>query len=886
MSAITKYLSDYQPLDFVINSVYLTFDLSPNKTLVTNQMQVTTRSGYSGKICLDGEHLKLVSLKVDGAEISAENYVLTDSSLEFATPIGEFAVEIITEIDPENNTRLEGLYRSGGNYCSQCEPEGFRCITYFADRPDNLTLYTTKIIADKAENQVLLSNGNLLETGDLPDGKHYAIWQDPFLKPSYLFAVVAGNLSVLADSYQAADGREIKLEIYTDEKHLAKSRHAMDSLINSMRWDEERFGLIYDLDRYMIVSVDDFNMGAMENKGLNVFNSKYVLASAETATDTDFEGVEAVIAHEYFHNWTGNRVTCRDWFQLTLKEGLTVFRDQEFTADQLSPGVKRIEDVRRLRSHQFIEDAGPRSHPIQPQSYVEMNNFYTMTIYEKGAEVVRMYQTILGRDGFRKGMDLYFERHDGQAVTVADFRNAMADANQIDLSQMHNWYFQAGTPILKVSTKFVAEMNEFRIKASQSLPENSVNSKDFQPMVLPIKLGLYKQTGEQIQLDLTQVEQGAIRSENGSVVLLMTELEQEFVIKQISEQAVASVLQDFSAPVRLDYPQTIDELELLARFDADYFNRWEAINKLSLTEIKQNIARVQQGKPVELSAGFKAVQAGLIAEAKLPKADLSFLAYAMALPDMAYLIDEFSQQGELDLDALLAVYRQIPDLVGAEFEQDLTEIYQQLQTDKPYQYKTKDIGERAFKNRALSYLVATKSATAIEFAGEQYQQQAQMTDVYASLQNLAKIDSEQTEAALNDFYQKWQDEPLVLDKWFALQASSERGDVFARLEGLLNHEKFSYKNPNRVRSVIGVFANLNLANFHDISGKGYAWLAKQVLIIDKINPQISARMVIPLTEWRKFDKTRQDLMLAELKNISQQLESKDLAEIVNKSLPN
>lgn len=877
MTRQVHYLKDYQPTDYEVESICLEFDLHPNLTQVINRMKVVPRPGFKGRLVLNGEHIKLLRVAINGQELTAENYQLANGLLSFNTPQDAFDLEIHTQVDPENNTRLEGLYRSGGNYCTQCEAEGFRCITFYPDRPDVLTVFTTKIIAEKTTNSVLLSNGNLIEEGVLADGRHYAVWHDPFPKPSYLFAVVAGNLSCLSDRYQAADGREISLKIYTDERHLEKCHHAMASLKHSMRWDEERFGLIYDLDTYMIVAVDDFNMGAMENKGLNVFNSKYVLADPMTATDADYEGVESVIAHEYFHNWTGNRVTCRDWFQLTLKEGLTVFRDQEFTADQLSPHVKRIEDVRRLRSMQFAEDAGPMAHPIQPQSYVEMNNFYTLTVYEKGAEVVRLYQTLLGKDGFRKGLDLYFKRHDGQAVTVEDFRDAMAAANDTDLLQMQAWYSQAGTPTLTVETHYCANSKTFTLKCRQSIAK----SKSFQPLLIPIKLGLYDLKGEMIKLTLAQAGSDAIREESGSLVLLMIEEEQVFVIKGIAQQPTPSLLQGFSAPVRLLYEYTDEQLVHLAHYDQDSFNRWEAIQRLALKELMANVERLQAGKAFVLGSVYRALFATLLVETQDQANDLALLAYALALPDINYLIEQYEQ---LDIEAVLQAHKTMKITLGQEFARELKEIYQRLNVQQPYEYNQVSIGERLLKNRCLSYLVSTESEEAKTLAIQQFKNQSNMTDVYAALQSLSQLSDEKAEQCLDEFYEIWRSEPLVVDKWFGLQAASERGDVFSRLDNLIKHSDFSYTNPNRVRSVIGVFAHLNLLNFHDVSGCGYRWLADQVLIIDKINPQISSRMVIPITQWKKLDSTRQALMLEQLQRVKTELSSKDLDEIVTKSL--
>lgn len=873
-----NYLKDYQPADFVIETVDLSFELLPTATLVTNRLSVKKAQVQASQLKLNGENLELVSVRIDEQVLTKTDYQQDDLFLTLNIEGSECVVEIVTRVNPESNTALEGLYRSGGNYCTQCEAEGFRRISYFLDRPDVLSVYTTTIIADKATNPVLLSNGNLVEFGDLEDGRHFATWHDPFKKPCYLFALVAGDLAHMEDHFKAQDGRDICLRIYTDSAHLSKCRHAMDSLIHSMRWDEERFGRIYDLDIYMIVAVDDFNMGAMENKGLNVFNSKYVLADPQTATDTDFEGVEAVIAHEYFHNWTGNRITCRDWFQLTLKEGLTVFRDQEFTADRLSPAVKRIEDVRRLRSVQFPEDAGPTSHPIQPQSYIEMNNFYTMTVYEKGAEVVRLYQTLLGRDGFRKGMDLYFERHDGQAVTVQDFRQAMADANQVDLAQMHQWYIQPGTPVLKIETDYDAIHKRYKIHCQQLIP----SLVDANPQLIPIKIGLLSPSGEPLVLSPAEACADSIRIEGDSAVLQFTQSNQSFEFTGIESAPVPSLLREFSAPVKLQYDYSLAELEFLAQHDTDSFNRWESAQRLAVTDLMHNVTRLQNGESYLLGEAYSRVFSRLLSEVKTNHAqDLALQAYALNLPDMSYLIEQYEQ---VDIDALLTAHQQMKQALGQMYFSELESVYQFLNEAKPYAYNKQDIAQRLMKNRCLQYLMATKSPQALTLAIAQYQTQTNMTDGLVALETLSHLESEQAQDCMDDFYTRWQHETLVLDKWFALKASADRSDALKQVQNLIDHPKFSYRTPNRVRSVVGVFARQNLGAFHQASGQGYEWLADQVLHLDALNPQVAARILTPLTHWSRYDNQRQQLMLAQLNRISQQAKSKDVYELVEKSL--
>lgn len=873
-----NYLKDYQPADFDIETVDLTFELLPKATSITSRLFIKKAYPQARQLKLNGENLELISVSIDGQAVAQSNYQLDEEFLTLQIDSPECVLEIVTRIDPESNTALEGLYLSGGNYCTQCEAEGFRRITYFLDRPDVLSVYTTTIIADKTNNPVLLSNGNKIESGDLSDGRHYAKWRDPFKKPCYLFALVAGDLSHMEDHFKAQDGRDICLRIYTDPTHLSKCRHAMDSLIHSMRWDEVRFGRVYDLDIYMIVAVDDFNMGAMENKGLNIFNSKYVLADPGSATDTDYEGVEAVIAHEYFHNWTGNRITCRDWFQLTLKEGLTVFRDQEFTADRLSPAVKRIEDVRRLRSVQFPEDAGPMSHPIQPQSYIEMNNFYTMTVYEKGAEVVRLYQTLLGRDGFRKGMDLYFDRHDGQAVTVEDFRQAMADANQVDLTQMHQWYVQPGTPVLKIDTHYDAVNKRYQIHCQQTIP----GLVDAKPQLIPIKIGLLSPSGEPLALYPMESCSESIRMEADSAILQLTQSQQTFEFAEIAAPPIPSLLREFSAPVKLEYDYSLEALEFIAQYDTDSFNRWEAAQRLAVADLMHNVTCLQKGETYQLGDAYAGVFARLLDEINTGQVqDLALQAYAMSLPDLSYLIEQYEQ---VDIEALLTAHKEMKQALGRLYFSELQQAYGALSDSKPYAYNKHDIAQRLMKNRCLQYLMASKLPQALPLALAQYQAQRNMTDVLVALETLSHLASQQAQACMDDFYQRWQHEPLVLDKWFALKASAERTDALKHVQDLIGHPRFSYRTPNRVRSVVGVFARQNLSAFHQSNGQGYEWLADQVLHLDSLNPQVAARVLTPLTHWSRYDNSRQKLMLAQLNRISQQAQSKDVYELVEKTL--
>lgn len=869
---VTHYLKDYQPSAYLVDSIYLTFELAPLATRVTNVMQMRRVSNEPERAVLsfNGQHIQLCSVLLNGVEVSSNDYQVTDEFLIWTPTLDVFELTIVTVCAPENNTRLEGLYRSNGNYCSQCEALGFQSITYCLDRPDILTTYTTKIIADKASNRVLLSNGNLIESGDLSDGKHFAVWHDPYPKPSYLFALVAGNLELIQDSYTTSEGRLVDLRIYVEPQNVDKCDHAMQSLKNAMRWDEQRYGLAYDLDIYMIVAVDDFNMGAMENKGLNVFNSKFVLAKPETATDIDYEGIESVIGHEYFHNWTGNRVTCRDWFQLTLKEGLTVFRDQEFTSDMLSAPVKRIEDVKRLRSNQFPEDAGPMAHPIQPQSYMEMNNFYTMTVYEKGAEVVRLYQTLLGVAGFRKGMDLYFQRHDGQAVTIADFRNAMADANQEDLSQMHAWYVQAGTPCVSVEVVYDADNKTLALTLCQTLH----GAAPEMPLLIPVVVGFLAKNGQVVRAQPRGLD--AIEERGDSWLLKLTQNSQTFVFEKIAELPVLSCLRDFSAPVILKTHTSLEDLGVLAQYDSDAFVRWESVQSLALISMMNGVTAIQQQKPLELLASFEAAFAGLLQDEQI---DLSLKALALTLPEMTYIADQYTV---VPLEAIHQAFQFTQQRLAELFEAQFLKLYQDNQSSAAYRYEKQAIAQRKLKNVCLKYL--TKLPQHLGLAQQQFDQQNNMTDVLAALEAMSHLSSAARSDSLAKFYQAWSKDSLVLDKWFGIQAAAQSADIVQQIEQLLKHPDFKMTNPNRVRSVLGVFGR-NWIGFHQVSGAGYRLVAEQVKQLNALNPQIASRLVGPLTHWKRYDDARQVQMRDALASIlAIENLSKDVYEVVSRSL--
>ncbi len=893
----TIYLKEYTPPDYLVEAVTLTFELADHETVVRSLLKMRASNPDSEgqrPLVLHGEALTLLTLKLDGNTLPGTAFQVSDETLTIHQVPKSFELEITTQINPAANTSLEGLYVSNGKFYTQCEAEGFRKITYYLDRPDTMSQFTTKIIADKEKYPVLLSNGNLLASGELPGGKHFATWHDPFRKPCYLFALVAGKLACLKDSYTTGSGRQVALEIYVEEHDLDKTQHAMDSLKRAMAWDELRFGLEYDLDIYMIVAVGDFNMGAMENKGLNIFNTAYTLARPETATDADYENIEGVIGHEYFHNWTGNRVTCRDWFQLSLKEGLTVFRDQEFSADMASRPVKRIQDVRMLRARQFPEDAGPMAHPVRPQSYVEINNFYTVTVYEKGAEVVRMYQTLLGQAGFRKGMDLYFKRHDGQAVTTDDFRNAMADANGVDLTQFNRWYEQAGTPQLKASGKYDAKNKIYVLTFKQTCPETPDNKNQQNktvdnktpgkltklPFHMPVAVGLLDKTGQDMPLQL----QGEGAASGTTRVLELKASEQSFQFINVNETPVPSILRNFSAPVALDVGLTNDDLAFLAAHDADAFNRWDAGQRLATGSLLSLISDYQQDKELIVDQRMVTVMANTLGEKSL---DGALIASALTLPSENELAEKMTVA---DPDAIFAVRKFVKHSIAEALQDVFEKQYRDcLAGDEKYVFDSAHTARRALKNTCLSYLMALDlSGENKQFVTLCYQQFANannMTDKMAALSFLVQRDCPERQQALDAFYQQWQHEALVVNKWLALQASAGLPGVLEQVKALINHESFSIKNPNNVRALIGSFAMRNAINFHAIDGAGYQFLADQVLALNNINPQVASRIVTAFSRWQKYDANRQQLMSAQLTRILAHPDlSKDVYEIVSKTL--
>jgi len=864
----TIYLNDYSQPNFKVKHTSLCFELSPEDTIVT--ATVNYQRNQVGALELDGEGLRLKSIKIDGKTLSESNYDLHSNGLTIPNTPDTFSLEIVTHINPQANTALEGLYRSSGNYCTQCEAQGFRRITYYQDRPDVMTTFSVKIIADKASNPVLLSNGNPVATGDLDGGKHWAEWHDPFAKPSYLFALVAGDLSHVEDHFTTISGRDITLRIFTEEHHIHQCAHAMASLKRAMAWDEQRFGLEYDLDLFMIVAVDDFNMGAMENKGLNIFNSRLVFASPETATDNDYIAIEAVIGHEYFHNWTGDRVTCRDWFQLSLKEGLTVFRDQEFTADHHGRAVKRIEDVRLLRTHQFAEDASPMAHPIRPASYMEINNFYTVTVYEKGAEVVRMYHTLLGENGFRKGMDLYFKRHDGQAVTTENFLAAMSDANNTDLSQMQRWYEQAGTPRLSIRMAYNTEEKTCTLHCEQSCP-STPECHDKQPFLIPLRLGLLLEDGSEAALQLTDESE----AHGSSRTLLITQANQSFTFTGIHEKPIPSLLRNFSAPVTLDYPYTADDYAFLIQHDSDTFNRWAAAQALSMQTLTAMIEKNKKPNPILLQAF-----AQLLNDDSLEPA---FKAEALVLPSENDIAEaQVASNHAIDPSAIHKAREQLRSMIAKHLQAVLQSTYQAM--SKASGLDDQAMQQRKLKNVCLSYLTCLQEE-AIELAYKQFQQAATMTDQFAALSTLMNYDCNERALVLQAFEELWKNESNVMDKWFSAQAASTLDNTLQHVIALMDHPKFDLKNPNKVRALIGTFAMRNPKAFHAIDGEGYRFVADQVLALDKLNPQVASRMVRAFMHWKTLEPTRQEHMKQQLQRIanSQNL-SGDVYEIVSKSL--
>ena len=864
----TIFRKDYSAPDYLIDQVDMLFELFDAKTRVSAKTYFLKNDrgvNSDSRLRLSGEKLQLISIKIDGVALDSTQYILDDKSLVILDPPSSFMLEIVTEIEPSKNTSLEGLYQSNGNYCTQCEAEGFRKITYYLDRPDVLAKFSVRIEGDASSCPVMLSNGNCIESGDLDGQRHYVVWHDPFPKPSYLFALVAGRLVSIEDEFVTSSGKSIALKIFVEESNKEKCDHAMVSLKNAMKWDEDTFGLEYDLDSYMIVAVDDFNMGAMENKGLNIFNSKYVLSTPETATDEDYIGVEGVIAHEYFHNWTGNRVTCRDWFQLSLKEGLTVFRDQEFSSDMNSRAVQRIKDIRLLKTFQFREDGGPMAHPVRPESYQEINNFYTVTIYNKGAEVIRMIHTLLGTDAFRQGIDLYIKRHDGQAVTCDDFVAAMSDASGENLDQFTYWYSQAGTPSLQVKGEWDQTLHEYRLTIMQSCPDTPGQKEKF-PFHMPVAIGLLGGDGE----DLFDTR-----------VLQLKEGKQTFTFQDINQPPVISFLRGFSAPVKVESFQTFEDLAFLMKHDSDLVNRWNAANQLAAATIL-GIAEInkKEGQPGELhDLYYDSVGSILTGSIEDP----ALMALALQLPAETTLALEMET---IDPDGVHDSRQKVQKKLAKRYQGEFLHLYNAYQTNGVYQITSEAMGRRSLKNTCLSYLMSLDPLPAdiLELCVDQYRQAANMTDTIAALGCITNLEDPVRSELFANFYARWKHDALVMDKWFTLQAISTLRNTLQNVIYLLDNTLFSFDKPNRVRSLVGAFCSSNHVRFHDISGEGYSFLGDMVLKLNATNPQIAARLVTPLINWKRYDKNRQSLMKGQLDRLSEEEGlSRDVSEIVNKS---
>ncbi len=876
----TIFLKDYQVPEFFIDTTDLHFTLNEDSAVVRARLAIRRNSASSSvaaELHLMGQELKLQSIAIDGQPLSKADFEVTSEFLIIPNVPDEFILESVVEILPHKNTSLEGLYKSSNLFCTQCEAEGFRKITYFLDRPDVMSVYTTTIVADRSKYPVLLSNGNNTEKGVNGDGTHWARWEDPFRKPCYLFALVAGDLECVEKGYTTLSGKNVDLKIFVEAKDTDKCDHAMSSLINAMRWDEEVYGREYDLNIFNIVAVDDFNMGAMENKSLNIFNTSCVLAKPETTTDAGFQRVEGIVAHEYFHNWSGNRVTCRDWFQLSLKEGFTVFRDAEFSSDMGSRTVKRIEDVTLLRTVQFSEDAGPMAHPIRPDSFIEISNFYTVTIYEKGAEIVRMIAHLLGEADFRKGSDLYFDRHDGQAVTCEDFVKAMEDASGKNLIQFRRWYSQAGTPLLTVSGSYDRDGRTYTLNVEQSCGPTP-GQKEKEPFHIPLLMSLVSASGE-IPLNILGSDDEAGRP-RGEMVLDITESKQQFIFTDIPEEPVPSLLRGFSAPVKLSFDYSRDQLMFLITHDTDGFCKWDAAQQLGVRVLNDMVSFYQNDEEMLVDQRLLDAYRAILNDNDL---DPAMVALILALPSEAY-ISELSD--EVDVLAINAARKSARKIIANELQEDFWRIYKGHSNNLPYQPTCDQIARRSLKNCALDYLMLLEDGSALESCLAQFSTSSNMTDVlqaFIAIINSPHKDKKQT--AIGDFYDRWENEPLVINQWFMAQALCSATGTLDDVKKLMNHAAFDITNPNKARALIGAFTSQNSVNFHQPDGSGYRFLADQIIVLNEINPQIASRLLGPLTKWRKYLPSSQQLMKVELNRILAISDlSKDVYEVVTKSL--
>lgn len=872
----TMYLNDYQPNAFVVDDVYLDFELGEEQTHVRTVLKLHRNTAHpqsNAPLVLNGEKMQLQSVMIDDRVLDDSEFSADAVSLTINDVPDQFVLQTHVVIKPQDNKALMGLYKSRNNFCTQCEAEGFRYITYFFDRPDVMTRFTTTITADRAQYPMLLANGNLIDIEELADNKHKVTWQDPSLKPCYLFALVAGNFDLLEDNFTTMSGRDVALKLYLEPGFKDQGAYALESLKKAMAWDEQTFGREYDLDIYMIVAVSDFNMGAMENKGLNVFNTKYVLARPDTATDSDYVAIEGVIGHEYFHNWTGNRVTCRDWFQITLKEGLTVFRDQTFTEDMTSKAVSRLDTINVVRTQQFAEDAGPLAHPIRTDSYIEINNFYTLTVYRKGCEVIRMIRTLITPENFHKGMDLYFERHDGQAVTTEEFVKAMEDASGKDLTQFRRWYSQAGTPELSISSDYDVEQQQLTLHVAQSCPATP-GQEQKEPFQLPLSMGLIGPDCNELGTQLI----GEDVVQPGTRILEITEPEQTFTFINVPENTVPSLLRDFSAPVKLEYAYTDEQLAWLIKCDANFFSRWNAAQQLATNSIiklaEQHLAGQEFSQPEHL---IDAMGALLQQDAD----DLNYLSRLLMLPSLAYLM---ANSHKMPVSAVHEALQFCKKSLAKQHEALFQELYNKLHDGQSYVYNVAEMGKRSLKNVCLSYLTALENEQHYATAYQQFSTADNMTDQMGALSALNHHDCKQREQALNEFYQRWQHEPLVVNKWLMLQSASVLPDTVDRVRGLLTHDAFDIENPNNVYALVCGFG-ANMARFHNSGGKGYEFVADQVLTLDAQNPQVAARVIAPLTRWQQFDEADGKQMRAQLERIAAvDGLSSDIYEVVTKSL--
>lgn len=862
------YLKDYRPSDYLIDTVDLQIELEEEKACIFTQLSVRRNPDidpHQRPLVLDGEELKLVSVAINQKPLTENEYQETAEGLIIHQVPEAFSLEIVSENYPQKNTALSGLYRSNAMFCTQCESQGFRRITYYLDRPDVMAVFTTTIVADKTNYPVLLSNGNRVDAGEMDNGRHWVKWHDPFKKPSYLFALVAGQLSKVSDTFTTASKREVALEIFVEPQNSDKCAHAMHSLKEAMRWDEIQYGREYDLDIYMVVAANDFNMGAMENKGLNIFNAKYILANEATATDVDFEHIEAVIGHEYFHNWTGNRVTCRDWFQLSLKEGLTVFREEQFSQDCGSATVHRINQVKNIRTAQFGEDSGPMAHPVQPQSYIEIDNFYTSTIYSKGSELIRMLHTLLGKAGFRRGLDLYFERHDGQAVTIEDFVAALADANSVDLTQFRRWYKQAGTPQVKALSAYDPKTQQWTLTLSQSCPPTP-GQPDKEAVVIPVKVALYNQSGQKMPL-----QQESLLSHEQGDFLVLKEKEQRFVFTGVSSAPVPSLFGNFSAPIKCSYEYTHDDLVLLAKHDKDGFNQWDALQQINLQTLNTLIKAYQDKQPLTVPENVLEIYRHLLNNLHTDKA---LCAQLFQIPSFGYIAETLDK---VPVQALLAARKAFLDQLANGLRKEWQAVYQQHQDQNP--------GDRALRNSCLAYLARTGQSDALDRVKHQYEHAQNMTDAMGALTALISQPGALRDDLYEAFYQKWSKDPLVVNKWLSLQAISDDPNLIQKLNDLLSHPGFDSRNPNNVYALVGGFAYSNPAHFHEETGKGYQFLADRILELNTRNPQVAARMLEALTEWKRLEAPHDSLMRQALQTIKASGKlSKNVEEIVIKSL--